>query len=78
MSEEMKNKEEQEVLMEQITPEDLPSEQEKNNNEFIPSPTWKRALAWILVVIVILGIATWLINIACPHWVETIRDYFRH
>ncbi len=76
MSEEMKMNEEQEVLMEQVAPEDLPTEQEKTEKEFIPSPKWKRALAWVLITIVVLGIICWLMNIAMPEWVETIRGYF--
>lgn len=41
--------------------------------EFVPSPTWKRVVAWVLFAIVVLGIITWLLNIACPGWIEAVK-----
>ena len=68
---------ESEVLMENIQPEDLPTEAEKAKEEFIPSPKWKRVLAWVLFAIVVLGIASWLLNIAVPEWPEKLFGYTR-
>ena len=42
-----------------------------------PSPTWKRVLAWVLFAIVVLGIASWLLNIAVPEWPEKLFGYTR-
>lgn len=69
---------EQETLMEQVRPEDLPTAEEKQREEFIPSPKWKRVLAWVLFGIVTLGVITWLLNIAMPDWTERVLEYFRN
>ncbi len=54
------NKQEPEVLMENVQPEDLPTEAEKTQEEFYPSPKWKRVLAWVLFGVSSLGICCWL------------------
>lgn len=41
--------------------------------EFVPSPTWKRVTAWVLFAVVVLGIITWLLNIAWPGWIEAVK-----
>ena len=46
-------------------------------SEFVPSPKWKRVLAWVLFAIVVLGIASWLLNIAVPEWPEKLFGYTR-
>lgn len=69
---------ESETLMENIQPEDLPTEAEKAKEEFIPSPKWKRVFAWVLFGIVVLGICCWLLNIAVPEWADKFFGYFRH
>ena len=63
-----------EVLMENVTPEDLPT-QPMETDTFVPSPKWKRVLAWVLFVIVVLGIITWLMNMAYPEWIESVKDW---
>lgn len=42
---------------------------------FVPSPKWKRVLAWVLFVIVAIGIITWLLNIAYPDWIDTVKGW---
>lgn len=42
-------------------------------SDYVPSPTWKRVVAWILFVIVALGILTWLMNIAWPDWIDVVK-----
>ena len=42
---------------------------------FGPSPKWKRVLAWVLFVIVAIGIITWLLNIAYPDWIDTVKGW---
>lgn len=69
-------KEKEEVLMENVVPEDLPTEEEKQEKPFVPSAPWKRVLAWILFAVVILGIACWLLNIAYPGWIEIVKAWF--
>ncbi len=64
MSEEIKN---------ETLPEELPLEEEKP--EYIPSPRWKRALAWVLFGVVVLGIALWLLGIARPEWPDALRSW---
>lgn len=44
---------------------------------FEPSPRWKRICAWILVVIVGIGMINWLISIAYPQWPEMIKGLLR-
>ena len=72
------NKQEPEVLMENVQPEDLPTEAETKQEEYIPSPRWKRIFAWTLFGILILGILCWLMNIALPEWPEKLFGYFRN
>lgn len=68
--------EKDEVLMQNVTPEDLPTEAERvEKPPFVPSPKWKRVLAWILFVIVIFGIITWLLNIAYPEWIDAVKNW---
>ncbi len=43
---------------------------------FVPSPGWKRVLAWVLFVIVVLGIITWLLNMAVPTWIDAVKAWF--
>ena len=68
--------ENEEVLMENVKPEDLPTEAEQQEKVFVPSAPWKRALAWVLFGIVIVGLATWLMNIANPGWIESVKAWF--
>ncbi len=63
----------QEVLLEQVTPEDLPNPEDQIP-AFAPSPKWKRVLAWVLFGIVAVGIVFWLLGIANPQWVEQLRN----
>lgn len=46
------------------------------NTPFVPSPKWKRVLAWVLCVIVVLGVITWLLNIAFPTWIDAVKAWF--
>ena len=64
------NKQEPEVLMQDVQPEDLPTEAEKQQEEFYPSPKWKRVL--------VVAIICWLVNIAEPEWADKLLGYFRH
>lgn len=68
--------ENEEILMENVSPEDLPTEAEMQEKPFVPSAPWKRALAWALFAVVVLGLATWLLNIANPGWIETVKGWF--
>ena len=43
---------------------------------FVPSPRWKRVLAWVFFVVVVLGIITWLLNIAFPAWIADVKAWF--
>ena len=51
--------------------------EEINSTEevFEPSPKWKRVLAWVLFVIVCLGIVCWLLGIAYPNWIESAKEW---
>ena len=52
---------------------DMPAVQETPEapqSEFVPSPKWKRVLAWVLF-------ASWLLNIAVPEWPEKLFGYTR-
>ena len=60
------------------TPETQSAPAVTEKTEFVPSPKWKRVLAWVLFVIVILGIICWLLGIAVPDWTEKVLDYFRN
>lgn len=59
-------------------------EEQNNKNEIVeeaekapfePSPKWKRVLAWVLFIIVVLGIITWLLNMACPEWIDAAKTW---
>ena len=50
--------------------------EEEVNAPFVPSPKWKRVLAWVFFVIVVLGIITWLLNIACHEWIASVKAWF--
>ena len=62
---EFENKELQEEIEEEVKP------------EFVPSSKGKRALAWVLIVVVAIGIVTWLLNIAMPGWAERAGEWVR-
>lgn len=64
--------EKDEVVLEHVTPEDLPNPEDQIP-AFVPSPRWKRVLAWALFAIVAVGIVTWLLGIANPTWTEQLR-----
>ena len=72
------NKQEPEVLMQDVQPEDLPTEAEKQQEKFYPSPKWKRVLAWTLFGVMVVAIICWLVNIAEPEWADKLLGYFRH
>ncbi|MBQ3356928.1 MAG: hypothetical protein IJG45_07455 [Oscillospiraceae bacterium] len=48
---------------------------EEEKTPFVPSPKWKRVLAWTLFVIVVLGIVTWLLNMAFPTWIDAVKAW---
>lgn len=52
------------------------AEPQEQKAPFVPSPKWKRVLAWVLFVIVVLGVITWLLNIAFPEWIGTVKAWF--
>lgn len=62
-------KKETEELVEQEIVEEKPP--------FEPSPRWKRICAWVLVVIVVIGVINWLISIAYPQWPEYIKGLLK-
>lgn len=66
-----------EEMMEQVAAENTETEETvvEEKEPFVPSPTSKRVLAWFLFVIVILGIVSWLLSIAFPGWIETVRAW---
>lgn len=66
MSDQMKN---EDVL-------DLPQQSEEEKTEYIPSPRWKRILAWVLFAVVAVGIGLWLLDIARPEWPDTVWSWF--
>lgn len=43
---------------------------------FVPSPKWKRVTAWVLFGLMVLGIITWLLNIAYPQWIDVVKGWF--
>ena len=59
---------------EQINENEIVQEEEKA--PFTPSPKWKRVLAWVLFAIVVLGIVTWLLNMAFPEWIGAAKAWF--
>ena len=68
----MQEKETQQVCEEQAAEE---TAEVSEKEPFVPSSTSKRVFAWILFVIVILGIVSWLLSIAFPGWIETVRAW---
>lgn len=59
------------------TPKDAPeTKPEESAEPYVPSPKWKRVLAWVLFGVVCLGIFLWLLGIARPDWVETVKSWF--
>ena len=66
-----------EEMTEQSVAENTETEEAavEEKEPFVPSSTSKRIFAWILFVIVILGIVSWLLSIACPGWIETVRAW---
>ncbi len=73
-----KNREEtREEMTEQSVAENTETEESavEEKEPFVPSPTSKRVFAWILFVIVLLGIVSWLLSIAFPGWIETVRAW---
>ncbi len=63
--------------MKKETEELLEKETVEEKAPFEPSPRWKRICAWVLVSIVVLGVANWLISIAYPQWPEMIKGLLR-
>lgn len=68
-----------------ITPEETPEEPtekvpetktEEPAEPYVPSPKWKRVFAWVLFGIVCLGIFLWLLGIARPDWIDTVKSWF--
>lgn len=57
----------------EIIEEAVPEEQKA---PFVPSSKGKRILAWVLFVIVVLGIITWLLNMAFPTWIDAVKAWF--
>ena len=74
---EKKTEEVREEMTEQSVAENTETEESavEEKEPFVPSPTSKRAFAWILFVIVLLGIVSWLLSIAFPGWIETVRAW---
>ena len=73
-----KNREEtREEMTEQSVAENTETEEPavEEKEPFVPSSTSKRVFAWILFVIVLLGIVSWLLSIAFPGWIETVRAW---
>ena len=66
--------EQKDMNLEQVNEEQLPAPEKP---EFIPSPKWKRIVAWILFAIVVLGTINWLISIAFPTWPQWLMEQFR-
>ena len=56
--------------------------EEKNiteeQQEYVPSPKWKRIMAWILFVVMCVGIIFWLLGIAYPNWIDTSKEWLRN
>ena len=55
-------------------PEETPQEPAE---PYVLSPKWKRVLAWVLFGIACLGIILWLLGIARPEWIDTVKSWFR-
>lgn len=60
---------------EELRAEEAAAEEVEEKGPFVPSSTSKRVFAWILFAIVFLGIVSWLLSIACPDWVESVRAW---
>lgn len=69
------NEENKEVVMENVTPEDLKTD--RQTPDFVPSPPWKRALAWVLFGVVAVGIGFWLLGIARPEWTSEAANWLK-
>ncbi len=61
--------------MDQKENEELRAEEVEEKEPFVPSSTSKRVFAWILFAIVFLGIVSWLLSIAFPDWIESVRAW---
>ena len=74
---EKKTEEVREEMTEQSVAENTETEEPavEEKEPFVPSSTSKRVFAWILFVIVLLGIVSWLLSIAFPGWIETVRAW---
>lgn len=66
--------EKDEVLMENVTPDDLNTEQLP---PFVPAPRRKRVLAWVLFAVVLLGVFFWLLGIARPEWTSEAMAWMK-
>ncbi len=51
-------------------------ENEVVQQEYVPSPKWKRVMAWILFAIMCVGIVFWLLGIAYPTWIDSVKNWF--
>lgn len=61
-------------MSEEINENDLP-ETSDSEEVFTPCSKGTRIFAWVLFVVVVLGIITWLLNIACPGWIEATKAW---
>ena len=77
--------EEEKKAPQEASPEEAPKEPAENVPEkkteeaaepYVPSPKWKRVLAWVLFGIVCLGIFLWLLGITRPDWIDTVKSWF--
>ena len=68
----------QEPLPQDNAPEETADLPQAEKAPFVPSPKWKRVMAWILFAIVAAGVVLWLLNIAIPGWTDKVIEYFRH
>ena len=50
-------------------------EQAQEKDAYVPSPKWKRVLAWILFSVVCIGIVLWLLGIAYPTWIDSAKAW---
>lgn len=60
---------------EELRAEEAAAEEVEEKEPFVPSSTSRRVFAWILFAIVFLGIVSWLLSIAYPDWVESVRAW---
>ena len=61
--------------MDQKENEELRAEEVEEKEPIVPSSASKRVFAWILFAIVFLGIVSWLLSIAFPDWIESVRAW---